>query len=438
MASRRRPYADSVPPTAPGGLRAESPLHNSDRGLAVGRSRIFNDKELRVEGNIGGMAEPGAGSLLFVANVAWFFLSHRLALAKAAMAAGFRVHLVSDIENQTEALEAQKAGIEFHRIEMTRGGTNPIHDLHSLRALKRILKGLRPDIVHNVTAKPIFYGTEAARASGAQGVVNAISGFGYAYTAHSRWLLRALLNAAYRRAFRPSNVRIVVQNSEDRAAVLRLCPEAERRIRLIVGSGVDLTEFQVTPEPDGKPTVLLPGRLLREKGIYEFAAAAAELRRSGPAARFQLAGKLDPLNPGALSASQVEELCARSGLEWLGECSDMPQRMSQANIVCLPSYREGAPKALVEACAAGRAVVTTDTPGCREIVHAGENGLLVAPRDSTALAAAIRQLIEDPDLRLRMGKAGRLRAESEFGIERVVERHLQIYRELLAGGVAIA
>jgi len=372
---------------------------------------------------------------MFVVNVAWFFLSHRLALAKAAMAAGYSVHLVSDIEDEAEINEARQAGIEFHRIAMTRGGTNPLHDLQSLQTLKRIMKGLRPDIVHNVTAKPIFYGTQAARVSGVRGVVNSVSGFGYAYTSRSGLLLRGLLNAAYERSFRPANVTIIVQNSEDRAAVLRLCPAAEGRTRLIVGSGVDLTEFHVTPEPGGIPTVLLPGRLLREKGIYEFAAAAAELRRSGSAARFLLAGKLDPLNRGALTASQVQELCAVSGLEWLGECKDMARRMSDANIVCLPSYREGAPKALVEACAAGRAVVTTDTPGCRQIVQAGENGLLVPPRDATALAAAMRLLIENPDLRRRMGQAGRMRAESEFGIERVVQRHLEIYRELLAGGV---
>jgi glycosyltransferase involved in cell wall biosynthesis len=411
-------------------------VNHRDQIAAVNNSRALIDAERRVESNTAGMAARYGGTLVFVANVAWFFLSHRLALAKAAMAAGFRVHLVSDIENEAEIIEAQKAGIDFHRLEMTRGGTNPLHDLKSLRTLKRIMKRLQPDIVHNVTAKPIFYGTQAARVSGARGVVNAISGFGYAYSSDSRRLLRGLLNAAYERSFRPANVRIIVQNAEDRAAVLRLCPAAESRTRLIVGSGVDLTEFRVTPEPSGIPTVLLPGRLLREKGIYEFAAAAVELRRSGLEARFLLAGKLDPLNRGALTASQAQELCASSGLEWLGECKDMPRQMSHANIVCLPSYREGAPKALVEACAAGRAVVTTDTAGCREVVHAGKNGLLVPPRDATALAAAIRRLIENPDLRRRMGLAGRTRAESEFGIERVVQRHLEIYRELLAGAAA--
>jgi len=138
-----------------------------------------------------------------------------------------------------------------------------------------------------------------------------------------------------------------------------------------------------------------------------------------------------------LTATEVQELCACSGVEWLGQCSDMPQRMSEANIVVLPSYREGAPKALMEACAAGRAVITTDTAGCREIVRSGENGVLVPARDAPALAAAIQRLLEDANLRRRMALAGRMRAEREFAIGLVVQRHMQIYRELLTGDLAL-
>jgi glycosyltransferase involved in cell wall biosynthesis len=176
---------------------------------------------------------------------------------------------------------------------------------------------------------------------------------------------------------------------------------------------------------------MLPARLLREKGIYEFAAAAAQLRRSGPEARFLVAGRPDPENRGSLTAAQMHELCRDTGVQWLGECKDMPRCFREANIVCLPSYREGAPKALLEASAAGRAIVTTDIPGCRDIVHPGENGLLVPPRDARALADTIRRLLEDPELRGRMGSAGRERAERDFGIETVVQQHLGLYQELL-------
>lgn len=374
------------------------------------------------------------GTLLFVVNVAWFFLSHRLALARAAMAAGFTVHLASDVQDESECLEVERAGVRFHRFGVARSGLNPLTELMSVRDLMHIVRKVRPDIVHNVTAKAVIYGTHAASNGGCRGIVNALPGFGYAYSQRSgRGLLTALLNRAFARSFRPGNVRIIVQNVDDQAEVLRLCPTARGRVRLILGSGVDLAQFRPTPEPAGIPTVLLPARLLREKGIFEFATAAAELRRHGLAARFVLAGKLDPGNRGALTVSQVDELCRDTSVQWLGDSKDMPRCYSEANIVCLPSYREGAPKVLLEASAAGRAIVTTDTPGCRDVVLAGETGLLVPPRDAGALAVAIRQLIEDPELRIRLGAAARSRAEREFGVGGVVQKHLELYSELMRG-----
>lgn len=374
------------------------------------------------------------GTLLFVVNVAWFFLSHRLVLARSALDAGFRVHLISDLEEESEAREVEGHGIMFHRCNIARSGLNPVSEGKTLLELWRILRQVRPDIVHNVTPKAVIYGTQAARARGVRGIVNAISGFGHVYgTRSGPLLLRALLDRAYTASFRPPNVRIIVQNDADHAQVLRLCPGAADRIRVIPGSGVDLREYRCTPEPGGTPTVLLPARLLRAKGIGEFAAAASELRRAGHAARFLVAGRLDPANRGALSLKEIGALAAASGVEWLGECKDMPRCLSEAHIVCLPTYyREGVPKVLLEACAAGRAIVTTDIPGCRDVVRHGENGLLVPPRDATALAAAIGQLLEDPQLRTRFGLAARARAEREFGVERVVQAHLELYEELLA------
>ncbi len=375
---------------------------------------------------------------MFVVNVAWFFLSHRLPLARAAMAAGFSVHLVSGVEDEAEEHEVQRQGITFHRVRVARSGLNPISELNTLWELRHSLQLVRPDIVHNVTPKPVIYGTRVARALGTRGIVNAISGFGHVYGSRTRRpLLRGLLDRAYAGSFRPENVRIIVQNDADRMEVLRLCPAAGARIHLIRGSGVDLAEFQPSPEPAGTPTVLFPARLLREKGICEFAAAARELRRRGIAARFVVAGRLDPANRDSLSAQEMADLAATSGLQWLGDCRDMPRRLSDAHVVCLPTYyREGVPKVLLEACAAARAIVTTDIPGCRDVVRAGENGLLVPPQDVAALAAAIRQLLEDPELRARMGMAGRARAEAEFGIKKVVQSHLELYNEFIEHGTA--
>jgi glycosyltransferase involved in cell wall biosynthesis len=374
--------------------------------------------------------------LVFVVNVAWFFLSHRLALARAAMAAGFSVHLVSGVEDEAEQQEVQGQGITFHRVTLARSGLNPLGEANTVRELWRCLRRVRPDIVHNVSPKPVIYGTWVARALGTKGIVNAISGFGHVYSSQVRRpLLRRSLDRAYAGSFRPNNVRIIVQNNADRSEVLRLCPRARDRILLIPGSGVDLARFRPSPEPAGTPTVLLPARLIREKGIFEFAAAAAELRRRGLTAEFIVAGRLDPANSGALSAQEMTDLGLATGVRWLGECRDMQRCLSESHVVCLPTYyREGVPKVLLEACAAGRAIVTTDIPGCRDVVRPTENGLLVPPHDVAALAGAIQQLLADPALRTRMGTAGRARAEVEFGIERVVQSHLDLYGELIDHG----
>lgn len=404
-------------------------MSSSERLLATGGDLATGTWDPRKrEGARGGLTP----SLLFVVNVAWFFASHRLALARAAISAGFRVHLASDLEHQSEIAEIRRLGIEFHRMRVARSGLNPVDEVKTIRELRRIMRLVRPDIVHNVTAKPVIYGSYVANALGTTGVVNAMSGFGYAYSAGpGRRLLRSVLDMAYARSFSPKNVRIIVQNEDDRAEVLRICPAANQRICLVRGSGVDLSEFGYWPEPEGTPTVVLPARLLREKGVCEFAAAAGELLRAGLAARFVLAGRLDPANRGALTAEQVHELCANSGVEWIGDCTDMPRLFRESHVVCLPSYREGMPKVLLEACASGRAVITTDTPGCRDVIHAGRNGLLVPPRDVEALAAAIRQLIEGAQRRRRMGAEARLLAEREFDVEEVVRTQLEMYRELL-------
>jgi glycosyltransferase involved in cell wall biosynthesis len=374
-----------------------------------------------------------APTLLFVTNVAWFFISHRLPLACAAINRGWNVHVASDVETEAEIAELRNTGVQFHRLHMIRGGLNPAREIACLWQLGRIIRHVRPDILHNVTPKPVIYGSWFARLLGIPGVVNAISGFGHVYATEARlMLLRRLLDRAYAFALSPPNVRVVVQNDEDRAEVLRLCARAAENTRLIRGSGVDLEVFGRTEETQGEPMVLLPARMLREKGVLEFAAAARQLRSAGVAARFVLAGRVDTANPGGLSAAELGKLCASTGVEWVGDVRDMPWLYRESHVVCLPSYyREGVPKVLLEACASGRPIVTTDTPGCRDVV-AARNGLLVPPRNSSALAAAIHQLLIDPDQRKRMGEEGRRLAEREFGIRRVIEKHFKIYSELLA------
>lgn len=368
--------------------------------------------------------------LLYVVNVAWFFLSHRLALARAAAGAGYEIHLASDFEDPVEVEAVQAAGVHFHHFPVSRSGLNPLVELQSVISLRSIIRSVAPRIVHNVTAKPVLYGTFLARRLPGCGVLNAVSGFGYVYAQRRRGLLRRALDGAYAYSFGSPRTRVVVQNESDRAEVLRLCPAAQSRVRLITGSGVDLERFHFSPEPAGVPMVLLPARLLREKGVYEFIAAAQELKRAGVPARFALAGRLDPGNRGGLRAEQLRALCAGGAVEWLGERRDMPECLAEAAVVCLPSYREGMPKVLLEAAAVGRPVVTTDTPGCRDAIAPGVSGLLVPPRDPRALAAALRCLLENAAMRAAFGTAARARAERYFDVQGVVREHLELYREL--------
>jgi glycosyltransferase involved in cell wall biosynthesis len=225
----------------------------------------------------------------------------------------------------------------------------------------------------------------------------------------------------------------LVQNPDDAALVAQLGAPTSR-IRRIAGSGVDLEQFRPTPSPEGRTgiVVVLPARLLWDKGVGEFVAAARILVRRGVTARFLLAGEPDPLNPASIPDDQILQWTREGVVESLGWIADMPALLAACDIVCLPSYREGLPKSLIEAAAAGKPIVTTDVPGCREIVHDGDNGLLAPPRNANALADALGRLIGDPALRERMGARSRARAEQEFGLELVIRQTLALYREALS------
>jgi glycosyltransferase involved in cell wall biosynthesis len=224
---------------------------------------------------------------------------------------------------------------------------------------------------------------------------------------------------------------VVLQNPDDQRELVSAGAVSPDRITLIRGSGVDLSEFLIAPEPAGPPVVVLPSRLVWDKGVREFVDAASELRRNGVRARFALVGDRDPDNPTSVPPGQLEAWQASGIVEWWGHRHDMPSVFAESHLVCLPSYREGLPKVLLEAAASGRPIVTTDVPGCREVVRHGENGLLVPARSVGPLAHALRELIADPARRARFGRRGREIVEAEFSVERVVEAHVALYRERL-------
>ena len=368
--------------------------------------------------------------LLFLVTEDWYFASHRLPLAKAAVAAGWRVSVACRVQAHGEIIAA--TGAEPIPIGMRREGFGPMDQARSIGELTRLYRRLRPDIAHHVAMKPVLYGSFAANRAGVRGIVNAMAGLGYAFTGRS--IRRRAVGGAIRLAMRALVDRagsvLLVQNEDDRAAFVDHGIVTRERTRLIRGSGVDLSAFTPKPEPVGTPIVALPARMLADKGVPEFVAAARLLRERGVKARFVLVGGLDAANPSALTRQQVEAWVESGVVEWWGHRTDMPQVFAQASVVTLPSHREGLPKALVEAAASGRAIVTTDAPGCREVVRSGWNGLLVPVNDALALAGAIEQLLLDSSMRETMGMRGRARAAEEFDEGAVAAATLRLYEEL--------
>lgn len=369
--------------------------------------------------------------ILFVVNAPEFFLSHRLPLAQAAKAEGYEVHVASAFGAQVADIKGY--GFDHHVVPFARSGQNPLVELATLLKLVGLFRNLRPDLVHLITIKPVLYGGLAARFAGVRAVVSAVSGLGTVFLASSgvARLRRGLVKRLYAAAFNQKKIAVIFQNPDDRDALLSIGALQHSDARMIRGSGVNLDEYPFLPEPAGKPVVVMAARLLRDKGVFEFVQAAQLLRQRSVSVEMRLIGLPDPGNPTSVSVHDIEGWKQAGVVELLGYRTDIAEQYAAANIVCLPSYREGLPKSLVEAAACGRAVITTDVPGCRDAVAPNLTGTLVPVKDSVGLANALQSLIENPDLRQEMGLAGRKLAEEAFAIEKIVAQHIQIYRDLL-------
>jgi glycosyltransferase involved in cell wall biosynthesis len=372
--------------------------------------------------------------LLFVVNHAGFFLSHRLPLALAAREAGYDVHVATPRSKHVPQIEAH--AIPWHELRLSRSGSNPIAEWRSLRELCALYRRLQPRLVHHVTSKPVLYGTIAARLTGVPAVVNAISGMGHAYAAGGlgQRALRAGVSIGYRVALRHRRMRVIVQNRDHLELFVRQRWIRESDAVLISGSGVDLRRFVPRVHARGGTVrIVLASRLLYSKGVADFVAAAGLLRDRKIDARCVLVGEPDADNPASIPAAVLSSWHAEGIVDHRGRQEDMPAVFADADVICLPTYYgEGIPKVLVEAAACGLPIVTTDWPGCREIVEHGQNGLLVPIRDPQALADALETLVRDPALRNAMGQRGRARVEGEFSLDTVVRKTLAVYRDLVA------
>ncbi len=375
-------------------------------------------------------SEPGIKpKLLFIVNVDWFFLSHRLPIALQALRAGYDVHLAVGLTDRLPELTAH--GIEVHPIALSRAGVAPLAQARSFMQMLRVLRRVRPDVLHLITVKPVVFGGIAARLLRVPAVVAAVPGLGYVFTTQGRIaaFARGLLGWLYRLALCSPNMTVLFQNPDDRQRLIEAARLDPAHTRIVRGSGVDLARFAATPLPHGVPLVVLVARLLHDKGLHEFVQAARDLHARGCTARFALVGAPDFENRASVDAEQLTRWRNEAAVELWGQREDIPDVLAQAHLVVLPSYAEGLPKVLLEAAACARAVVTTDVPGCRDAIEPDVTGLLVPVRDAAALGRAIARLLDDYTLCERMGRAGRQLAEREFGIDRIVAAHMALYRE---------
>jgi len=369
--------------------------------------------------------------LLFLVSEDWYFISHRLHLAKAAQAAGFDVAIATRIGLHGDLLKA--TGLHVFPLNLQRRSRNTMRELMAVREIIGIYRSFNPQIVHHVALKPAIYGSVAARIAGVPIVINALAGLGYVFSSRDFYarLLQPVVLAIFRSLFRGKHLKVIFQNADDREFMVRLGVVRDEQALLIRGVGVDIKMFFPEMPEAGKAQVVFPARMLFDKGLREFVAAARLLQSEGSDARFILVGEPDEDNPASANTRTLNQWVAEGAVEWWGRRDDMPLVLRQATLVCLPSYREGLPKALLEAASSGKPIVATDVPGCREIVLPGVNGLLVPPRDSRALAIAIDRLLRDSEMRERFGRNGRQLVEEQFSDETIAAQTLRLYQEMI-------
>ncbi|OIS91135.1 hypothetical protein BLA27_23285 [Brucella cytisi] len=372
-------------------------------------------------------------SLIFLISEDWFFRSHFMDRARAAKNAGFDVHVVTRVGRYAEEIRA--AGFNVVHLEMRRSSLKPSLIIKEIIDVVRIYRRIRPTIVHHVALRPIIVGSLATLLARPRAIVNAPVGMGFVFSSDTRKarLLRPFVIMALLIALRGTNKVTIVENDDDLKEFTARHLVKPENLLVIEGAGVDLNTFPyVERRESAASTVMLAARLLTEKGVREFVEAARLLKNERVNCRFVLVGEPDSANLGKIKMDEIDDWQRSNVIEWQGRSNNMADTILQADIFCLPSYREGLPKALLEAGASGCAIITTDVPGCRQVVTHMETGLLVPPKDVASLAEAIRALAADRNLRLKLAEAAREKVEAYFSNEVVNARTIAVYRKLIA------
>ena len=371
----------------------------------------------------------GAPRVIYLVTEDWYFISHRLPMARAARNAGFEVHVATRIDRHGAAIKAE--GFHLHPVAWRRGSLDPRDLVRTVHEVRKLYRQLKPDLAHHVALSAAVVGSLAA--IGLPIIcLNAMTGLGTMFTddAAKVRIARPVLRMALRALLDRSRAAVLVQNEDDRAVIERLGVD-RTRIALIPGSGVDVEALVPAPEPPGPMTMAFVGRLVASKGIRTLLAAHERLGQRGRDVRLLIAGLPDPANPTSISSREIEAWTRRPNVKHLGFVADIAALWACAHIAVLPSHREGLPLSLLEAAACGRPLVATDVPGCREIARADVNALLVPLEDADALADAIERLALDAQLRWKFGKAGRELVERTFSSERIGSDLVALYQRLL-------
>jgi glycosyltransferase involved in cell wall biosynthesis len=373
--------------------------------------------------------------VMLVANTDWYLYNFRLALADTLIQRGAEVVLVSPAGPYSEKILA--GGYRWLEWKVGRKSFSPLGELRAVLDLARLYRSEQPELVHHFTIKPVLYGSLAARLAKIHAVVNSVTGLGYIFlaTGLKGRLLRSVTLVLYRLAFAHPNLRVIFENSHDQEVFAGYRLVTNENSKIIPGVGVNTERFQVTPEPATRTSeapllVVFPARMLLDKGLGTLIDAARLLCKQLHL-RIALVGQPDPGNPATVSEADLRAWQEEGLVEWWGFQDDMEDVYRQASIVTLPSYGEGLPTVLIEAASSGRPIVTTDVPGCREVVQDGVNGLLVPPRDPQALAQALETLARDPDLRKKMGENGRRLVLERFSGHQINQQTIAVYRTVV-------
>jgi glycosyltransferase involved in cell wall biosynthesis len=371
-----------------------------------------------------------AARLLYVVTEDWYFLSHRLPMARAAKEAGYEVHVATRFGKDREAIE--KEGFVPHALSWQRGSLSGWHSLKGVWELRGLLREIDPAILHNISLKPVLLGCVAALGLPRLYVVNSLTGLGTLFIGNhgASSYTRSLVRSALKSLLARKRSRTVVQNPDDRRFVLEL-GVPENGVVTIPGSGVDLEHFTPLPAPPPPITAAYAGRMLADKGVLTLIQAYSLATSRGVPLQLLLAGDTDKENPGSLAPEQLREFASAFGIRWLGHVTDIREVWEKAHFAVLASFREGLPKSLLEAAACGRPMVATDTPGCREIAVAGETALTVPVDDAPALAEAMTKMAGDAEMRASFGKAARALVEAKFSADAVGKQIVALYESLV-------